>query len=149
MKLRERSAAPGRERQRERPPEPEQRSAAELTRQLTELVPRLVREELTLAQSELKEKGRHAGKSAGMFGGGALIGVYGGGALVAAMVLGLATVLDPWASALIVGVVLLAVAGVMALVGRKQVRAATPPVPEAAVENVKKDVQTMKERAHR
>jgi len=44
-----------------------------------------------------------------------------------------------------VGVVLLAVAGVMALVGRNRVREATPPVPEEAARGVKADVATVTE----
>jgi len=38
-----------------------------------------------------------------------------------------------------------AVAGVLALVGRNQIRQATPPVPEQAVEGIKRDVETVKE----
>ena len=49
-----------------------------------------------------------------------------------------------WAAALIVTVVLFVAAGVLALIGRGQVRQATPPVPEQAVESVKADVDTVK-----
>jgi Putative Actinobacterial Holin-X, holin superfamily III len=49
----------------------------------------------------------------------------------------------------IVGVVLLAVAGVLALFGRKQVDQATPPKPERAMESVQRDVAHVKERAGR
>ena len=37
------------------------------------------------------------------------------------------------------------IAAVLALVGRKQVRQGTPPVPKRTIESVKKDVQTVKE----
>ena len=53
-----------------------------------------------------------------------------------------------WLAALIVGVVLLAVAGILALVGRSQVRQAAPPLPTEAVEGIKQDIQTVKERRH-
>jgi len=50
-----------------------------------------------------------------------------------------------WLAAVIVGVVLLGVAGVLALVGKKQVSQATPAMPEDAVRNVKADVATVTE----
>ena len=62
---------------------------------------------MRLAQAELAEKGRHAGKGAGMFGGAGLVALYGVGALVTAAILGLATVLEPWIAAAAIGVVLL------------------------------------------
>jgi hypothetical protein len=126
-----------------------ERSMAELVSQLTELVPRLVREEITLAQRELQEKGKRAGIGAGLFGGGGVVTLYGGGALVAGAVLGLAEAIPPWLAAVIVGVVLLVVAGVLALMGKRQVSAAGPPVPERALRGVKHDVKTVKESAKR
>jgi hypothetical protein len=41
---------------------------SELLTQLSQQTSRLVRDELRLAQAELKEKGRHAGRGAGLFG---------------------------------------------------------------------------------
>ena len=46
-----------------------------------------------------------------------------------------------------VGVVLAAVAGVVALTGKKKVQQAMPPVPQDSVESVKEDVQWTKTRA--
>jgi len=60
-------------------------------------------------------------------------------------VLLLAYVMPAWLAAVIVGVVLLGVAGVLALVGKKQVSQATPAMPEDAVRNVKADVATVTE----
>jgi hypothetical protein len=48
-----------------------------------------------------------------------------------------------------VGVVLLATAGIIALLGRRQVEQATPPKPERAMESVQQDVEHVKERARR
>jgi uncharacterized protein with FMN-binding domain len=42
-----------------------------------------------------------------------------------------------------VAAVLFVIAGVLALVGRKQVRRAVPPVPEAAVRSVRADVDAV------
>jgi tetrahydromethanopterin S-methyltransferase subunit C len=60
------------------------------------------------------------------------------------IVLGLAEALPAWLAALIVTVVVLAVAAVLALMGKKQVGEATPPVPQRAVEGIKQDVDTLK-----
>src|SRR5215210_7066827 len=86
------------------------RPLGELVQDLSRQTSTLIRQEMRLAQAELAEKGRHAGKGAGMFGGAGLVALYGVGALIAAAILGLASVLDPWIAAVAVGVVLLLVA---------------------------------------
>ena len=109
----------------------------------------LVRKELQLAQLELQEKGKRAGIAGGMFGGSGVVALYGVGALVAAAILGLATAVDPWLAALIVAVVLFAVAGVLALSGKKRVDQATPPAPEQAIAEGQETVDEVKARAAR
>jgi uncharacterized membrane protein YqjE len=120
------------------------RSMGELVQQLSHQTATLVRQELRLAQSELQEKGKRVGIGAGMFGGAGLVALYGVGALIAAAVIGIGTLLEPWIAAAIVGVVLLAVAGALALTGRKQVERGTPPLPEQAIESTKRDVDEVK-----
>jgi preprotein translocase subunit SecG len=120
---------------------------AELVKQLSEQTSRLARQEVELAKAELMTKGKRAGIGAGMFGGAGIFGLYATGALTAAAVLALATAVTAWLAALIVGVALAAVAGVLALQGKTKVQQATPPVPEQATESVKEDVRWAKERA--
>jgi hypothetical protein len=115
---------------------------------MTEQVSRLVRDELQLAQAEMKAKGKAAGTGIGLFGGAGLVAAYGLGVLIAAAVLGLATAMDAWLAALIVGVVVLAVAGVTALVGKQQVQKATPPLPSEAIGGAKRDVEALRGTAH-
>jgi uncharacterized membrane protein YqjE len=122
-------------------------SAAELVKQLTEQTSRLVRNEVELAKVELAEKGKRAGIGAGMFGGAGVFGLYALGALTAAAIAALSLAVATWLAALIVAVIWAAIAGVMALTGKKKVQQATPPVPEDAVESVKEDVQWTKARA--
>ncbi|MGW3370012.1 phage holin family protein [Streptosporangium canum] len=124
-------------------------STAELIRQMSEEVSRLVRDELRLAKLELAEKGRHAGIGAGLFGGAGVVALYGGGALAAAVILLLALAMPAWAAAAIVGVVLLAVAAVLGFLGKRQVTEAVPPAPERTIESLKHDIDVVKERAHR
>jgi len=122
---------------------------AELVQQLSQQTATLVRQELQMATLEMKEKGKRAGIGAGLFGGAGGLAVYGLGVLLAAIVLGLATFLEPWLAALIVAVVLFAVAGGLALTGKKQVEQAVPPAPEQAIASTKKDVDEVKGRAGR
>jgi uncharacterized membrane protein YqjE len=122
-------------------------SMGELVRQLSDQTTALVRAEVELAKAELAEKGKRAGIGAGMFGGAGVVGLYAVGALTAAIILALATAMDGWLAALIVGVVYAAVAGALALMGRGKVQQAGPPVPERAVETTKEDVDMVKTRA--
>jgi hypothetical protein len=72
------------------------------------------------------------------------VALYGVGALVAAAIIGIGTLLEPWIAAVIVGAVLLAVAGILALLGRKQIERGTPPLPQQAIESAKLDVNEVK-----
>jgi len=121
----------------------------ELVQRASQQLTHLVRQELQLARRELQDKGRHAGVAAGLVGGAGLVTLYGVGALVAAAILLLATVVEPWAAALIVAAVLLAVAGGLALAGRRQAQEALPPVPAEAADSVQDDVRYLKERTSR
>ena len=56
----------------------------------------------------------------------------------------MATAMQVWLAALIVTVAYGALAGVLALTGRKQVSEATPAAPEQTLESVKEDVQWAK-----
>ena len=118
----------------------------DLLKQLSQETTTLVRQELELAKAEMAEKGKKAGKGAGMFGGAGVVGFLALGALTAALILALDTGMKAWLAALIVGLVYAAIAGVLALTGKKEVQQATPPVPEQTVESVKEDVQWAKTR---
>ena len=124
-------------------------STGELVKQLTEQVSTLVRSEIQLAQVEVKEKGKKLGIGAGLFGGAGLLGFFGFGALVATLIIVLDLFLPLWLAALIVTLLLFAVAGVLALLGKKKVEQAKPPVPTEAIASTKKDVATVKEAARR
>ncbi|WP_199442662.1 phage holin family protein [Umezawaea beigongshangensis] len=124
-------------------------STGQLVSQLTEQVSRLAREEIKLAVSEVQTKGKRVGVGAGLFGGAGVLAWFGGMSLVAGIVLLLATVLEPWAAAFVVAAVIFVLAGILALLGKKQVQKGSPPVPEQAIDGVKRDIATVKEGAHR
>ena len=111
---------------------------------LSEQIPELVRSEIRLAQAELAEKGKHAGVGIGLFSGAGLLALYGLAGLLTTAVIALDLVLPLWLAALIVTLVVLAAAGVAALVGKKQVAQATPATPERAIAGVKEDVEAVK-----
>ncbi|WP_051133459.1 phage holin family protein [Nocardia paucivorans] len=121
----------------------DKRSIAELVDDATTQLGRLLRDEIRLARIETMDKTKGIAKGAGLAGAAAVLAFYGGGALIAAAVLALALVLPAWASALIVGAVLLAVAGALGLMGKKNVTEAAPPIPSGAVEDVRTDLKTI------
>jgi len=129
---------------------PNDRSVAELLKQLSQQTQTLVRDEIQLALLELKDKGKKAGLGAGLFGASGMIALFGVATLIAALVLALATAVDAWLAALIVAVVLLALAGLLALTGKREIEEAIPPVPQEALASTKDDVEAVKEHvAHR
>jgi hypothetical protein len=121
-----------------------ERSLPELLKQLSQETTQLLKQEIELAKAEVGEKGRQAGKGAGLFGGAGVIGLGAVGALTACFILALDTVMPAWLAALIVAVVYGAVAGILALQGRNRIKQAVPPVPEQTVETLKEDVQWAK-----
>ncbi|MGB2712160.1 MAG: phage holin family protein [Conexibacter sp.] len=119
----------------------------ELVKRLAAETNTLVHQEIELAKVELREKGKTAGKGAAMFGGAGAVGLLALGALTACFIAVLATALDHvWLAALIVSVVYAAIAAVLALRGRNQMRAASPPAPEQTIESVKEDMEWAKTR---
>ncbi len=126
-------------------PDLEQASTGELVRRLSEQVAELWRGELELARTELQRKAKRIGAGAGLAGAAGVVALFGLAALIAAAIAALALVLPVWLSAVIVGLVLLAIAGVLALIGKREIDQGTPPVPEQAVQGIKQDVEAVKE----
>jgi outer membrane murein-binding lipoprotein Lpp len=119
-------------------------STGELVSRLSNEVSQLLRDEFRLAQLEVSGKAKIAGLGVGMFGVAGLLAFYGAGALIGTAILALALAVDAWLAALIVACVLLAGAGVAALLGKRRVEEAAPPVPTMAVENLKRDVDAVR-----
>ncbi len=123
------------------------RSLGELMSRLSEDTSTLVRKEIELARAELTQKGRQAGKGAGLLGGAGVAGLLALASFTAAAIALLDRAMATWVAALILALVWAAVAGVLALQGRNKVQEATPPVPEQAVDSTKEDVEWAKTRA--
>ena len=121
-------------------------SVGQLLRELSEETSTLVRQEVQLAKVELTEKAKQAGKGAGLLAAAAVMGLAVLGALTAFLIAAIALVVPVWLSALIVAVLYGAIAGVLALAGKKALRQVSPK-PEQTVDTLKEDVQWAKTQA--
>lgn len=72
------------------------KSTAELARDLSDEVKRLIQDEFRLAAAEMQTKGKRLGFGVGLFGAAGLLAFFGGAVLIAAAVLALALVLPGW-----------------------------------------------------
>ncbi|MBT2470636.1 phage holin family protein [Streptomyces sp. ISL-66] len=120
-----------------------------LVSRASQQISELIREEMQLARAEMAQKGRRFGKGGGLFGAAGLIGILAAQAFTATCVAALALVLPLWASALLVGAALAALAAVVALFGKQQVAKAGTPAPQQAIKSFKADLAEIKEKAHR
>jgi Putative Actinobacterial Holin-X, holin superfamily III len=130
-------------------PHDQEHTTGQLITMLSEQVSVLIRDELKLARLEMTSKGKQAALGAGMFGASGVIAIYGVGCLLACAIIAISGAVAAWLAALIIGAALLAAAGCGALLGKRRLARATPPVPEQAVADVKADVEEIRERAHR
>lgn len=132
----------------QRPPERDERPLGELLSEVTTQLQTLLRKEVELAKTEIKQQLTEAAKGAAAFAVAGVVALLAAIALVFAAAWGLAEVMPEGFAFLIVAIVLLAVAGVLASQGRKKM-AEVSPVPERTMETVKEDVQTAKEAIQR
>ena len=100
------------------------RSLGELLGELTHEITTLVRQEITLARVEMSDKAANIGKQLGLLAIGGALAYSGVLAVVAALVIILAMVVGVswWASALIVGVVVAAIGGILVKKGLDAIR---------------------------
>jgi uncharacterized membrane protein YqjE len=123
--------------------DPRERPISELVKELSSQTSTLVRQEIELARAELQQKGKLAGKGAGMLGGAAVATLLALGALTAGLIALLDLATATWVAALIVMGLWAIVALGLAKAGQKSLQKATPPAPQT-VETVKEDIQWAK-----
>jgi hypothetical protein len=126
-------------------PSPTDLSTVQLIERLSEQTSTLVKTEVRNALDEVKTKGTSLGIGVGISGAGALLLLFGFGTLIAAAVLGLATALDPWLAALIVAAVLVVVGAIAVAIGASRAKKAVPPAPQVTVDNIQRDIDTVRE----
>jgi uncharacterized membrane protein YqjE len=126
-------------------PDLKEASTGELVRRLSEQLGGLLRGELELAKAELQTKGKRVGVGAGLAGAAGVLALFGLAAFITAAIAALALVWPVWLSAVVVGAALLVIAGLLALIGRSQIKQGAPPVPQQAIKGIKQDVEAVKE----
>jgi hypothetical protein len=109
----------------------------------------LVALEVELAKLEIKRKIASLGIGIGLLVAAAVLSVFALGFLLATVAAALALVGPTWAAILVVGGVLLLVAGTLAVVGISAVRKGAPPVPEQAIEEARRTTETLKSNGSR
>lgn len=120
-------------------PTPEnETSALGLIRQLAHEVPALLSKELALAKAEIKQTVETAKAGIAAVGVGAIVMLAGLIIVLLSAVYALATIMQPWLAALIVGVVAMVVGFIMIQSGKKQFDASNL-TPERTVNSLQKD----------
>ena len=122
----------------------EERSLGDLFSQLTHDLSTLIRQEVTLAKTELSQKASAMGKDVGLLAAGGAIAYAGFLVILAGLVLALGLVLPWWASALIVGVVVAAIGYFLIRKGQTAIKQADLP-PKQTIETLKEHQQWVKE----
>jgi uncharacterized membrane protein YqjE len=107
----------------------DQRSLGEIVSDLSQDLTTLVKQELELARTELKQEAARASKGAGLLGGAGVAGHL----LLISVTFAVAYLLDDWMPVelafLIVTLIWAVVAGILALTGRKALRESNPQLP--------------------
>ncbi|HKP85612.1 MAG TPA: phage holin family protein [Blastocatellia bacterium] len=122
----------------------EERSIGELFSELASQTTTLVRQEVQLAKIELSQKAAQVGKEVGFIGLGGAVAYAGFMAVIAAVILVIGQFIPVWVSALIVGLVVMAIGYFLSqqhLNALKHLDA----TPQATVETLKQDKEWVKE----
>jgi uncharacterized membrane protein YqjE len=120
------------------------RSLGTIVKELTADLSTLFRSEIALLKLEVKDTVAKLSGGAAMFLGAAFLAVFGLGFLFVTIVLGLVRLGVPaWLSTLIVTVALFVLAGILAFMGKKKF-AAVQFVPTQSIEQIKTDIETIK-----
>jgi hypothetical protein len=120
------------------------RPLPQLTRDATAQLKRLLAAELALFKAEMAAKAKAAGIGAGMLVGALVFVFFAVGVLITAAVFAFALIVPPWLAALIVAGILIALAIILALIGRAMLKRGIPPVPDDLGPELKADAQALK-----
>jgi hypothetical protein len=121
------------------------RSLGTIIKDLTADLSLLFRSEIALLKLEIKDTVTKLGGGIGMFAAAIFLALFGLAFLFVTVVLGLVALGVPaWLSTLIVTLILFAGAATLAVMGKKKF-AAVEFVPSASIENIKTDIETIKD----
>lgn len=122
----------------------EEQSIGDLFSELATETSTLIRQEVALAQAEMTQKATKIGKDVGYLVVGGTIANAALLAIVGAVIVGLAHFISLWLSALIVGIVIAIVAGILISMALKSLKE-TNLKPKETVETLKEDAKWLKE----
>lgn len=123
----------------------DERSLGDLFSDLSRETTTLVRQEVQLAKAELTQSATEAARGIGMLVAGGAVAYAGLLFLLLAIVFGLIEAgWDPWVSALVVGLVVVAIGAVLVLRARESLKPANL-APQKTVETLKEDAEWAKE----
>jgi uncharacterized membrane protein YqjE len=117
---------------------------AGLLQEIVSNIQNIIRSEVRLAKAEIREDATSMARAAGMLVAGAVLGIYALGILLLFVVYALRGPLPDWAAALIVGIAVAAIAGILVMVGLKKIKSVNP-APEQTIDSIKEDVQWVKQ----
>lgn len=121
----------------------DERTLGELFTELAGETGTLVRQEVALAQTEILHKATKAGKNVGYLVVGGAVAYAGVLAVLAGVIILLSNVIPPWASAVVVGVAVAAVAYFMITSALAELKK-TDPMPRNTIETIKEDAKWLK-----
>jgi uncharacterized membrane protein YqjE len=126
-------------------PMKQERSLGELISELAGETSTLVRQEVALAKTELARKAGQVGRNVAYLAVGGAVAYAALLAFMAAAIMALSNVMPWWAAALVIGVLMAVVAGIILFAGYYGLKE-TDPVPRQTVESLKEDAQWVKEK---
>jgi len=118
------------------------RSMVDVLKDIFSNIQEMMRSEIRLARAELREETSKTLQSAKMLGAGAVMALFGLGFVLVAVTQGLAIFMPSWAASLIMGALLCIVGLALISSGKQQLKV---PSPRKTIENVKENVEWMKE----
>jgi len=102
--------------------------------------------DVEVAKAELQEKGKHAGRGAGLLGGAGIAAILALGTFTVLLLLILNAVMKDWLAAIIVTLLWAVVAAVLAVRARAELREVGAPIPTHAFQTLRTDAQDSVER---
>jgi uncharacterized membrane protein YqjE len=121
-----------------------ERSISDVVQDIIRNLQEMVRSEVRLAKTELREEAGKA-KSAGILVGGGVSAIFAVFFLLLMTVYALSRIVPDWAAALVVAGLMALVAALMLSAGRRRFKQVHP-APERTVENIKENVEWVKQR---
>lgn len=126
-------------------PRENERSISQLVTDASHDIKGIVSSEIALAKAEVSKSAKSMGKGAGLFAGAGILAVFALIYLFHTLAHVLAIWLPLWAGYLIVTVLLLAVAAVLGLLGKKAMDKGAPAKPERAMEQAQLTIAAVKD----